>query len=130
LKKFIRFSLLGGIGVVLYYITLYSLTEFCGIWYLLSSIIASVVNIITSFLVHKFRTFNATKNEGKVHVQFFLYVLITVLYSVTNVALLYILVQFCNIHYIPSQIILTIGLSIINYYVTKKIFEPKNSTVY
>ena len=130
MKKFIRFSLLGGIGVVLYYITLYSLTEFCGIWYLLSSIIASVVNIITSFLVHKFRTFSKTKNEGKVHVQFFLYVLITVLYSVTNVVLLYVLVQLCNIHYILSQIILTIGLSIINYYVTKKIFEPKNSTVY
>lgn len=129
MKKFIRFSLLGGIGVILYYITLYFLTEFCEVWYLLSSILASIINIITSFIVHKFLTFNTTRNEGRTHVQFSQYILITVLYSVINTILLYVFVQFFNIYYIFSQIILTIILSVLNYFVTKKIFESKNSVL-
>ena len=124
MKNYIKFSLLGGIGVLLYYITLFTLTELFGLWYLVSATIASGVNTLVNFKIHKVKTFKA-KNIGDTQAQLFQYLIITILYYVTNTGLLFFLVQVCHIHYGISQICLTILLSIPIYLGTKQIFKKK-----
>lgn len=124
MRKFIKFSLLGGIGVLLYYITLFTLTELFGLWYLISAVIASGINTIVNFKIHKVKTFEA-ENIGNTQAQLLQYLIITILYYVTNTVLLFFLVQVCYIHYGISQILLTILLSIPAYLATKKNIQKK-----
>lgn len=44
-----RYLLAGGVGLGLYYLLLYTLTEYLGWWYLLSALLAGVVNFFVQF---------------------------------------------------------------------------------
>lgn len=120
--EIIRFCLGGIIGVSVYYIILYTLTEYAGVWYLFSSIIAYVFNYISNFFIQKFWTFK-NKNTQKIPKQIFLYFVIAGVFFISNTMLLYIFVEYGKISYMHSQIILTIILSIASYFTTKKIFK-------
>jgi putative flippase GtrA len=119
--EFLRFSLLGGIGVSVGYLILYALTEL-NVWYLLSSVIAYILNILISFEIHKFWTFK--KGEAKITVkQILLYFTVTIIFFGTNTGLLYVLVEYCHIYYLIAQIILTVLLGVPNWYFSAKVFK-------
>ena len=120
--EFVRFSILGGIGVSVGYLILYTLTEL-KVWYLLSSIVAYILNVLVSFLIHKFRTFKKGKDTEVTIKQVVLYFIVAILFFGTNTGLLYVLVEYFYIHYLIAQIILTIILSVPNYLGTEKVFK-------
>jgi len=119
--EIVRFCISGGIGVILGYATLYILTEYVGLWYLLSSMTACALSYTIGFIMQKFWAFK-NRDTKKIKRQIFLYLVISVLFFVTNTGFMYVFVDYCHIQYIFSQIILTIILSIISYITTKKIF--------
>lgn len=119
MKKFIIFSLNGIPGVFVYYLIYFSFVKILDINYIFTSIIGGIINIIISFLVHRKWTFKT--NKKKIEKQFVVYFC----YSVLNTTLLYILVNNSPLGKIWSQIVLTIILSVINYFVTKKIMTEK-----
>ncbi len=119
--EFVRFSLLGGVGVGIGYITLITLTEL-SVWYLLSSVVAYIVNVFISFEVHRFWTFRR-KEEKTTIKMIFLYFLVTILFFGTNTGLIYVLVEYCNFHYLLVQLSLTLVLGIPNWYLSAKVFK-------
>jgi dolichol-phosphate mannosyltransferase len=116
-----RFLISGGIGTVVYFLTLYLLTEFAGVWYIASSVIAFLLNSATTFVFQKLWTF---KNRDSVEVpkQLFLYTSLRVGLLATSTTLLYALVEYAHIHYLVVPILLMIPLTIVSFILTKKIF--------
>lgn len=121
LLEIVRFGISGGIGVIIGYITLYSLTEYFGFWYLLSSMIACFLSYSIGFIFQKFWTFKS-KDSKTIRKQIILYVIISILFFIANTGLMYLFVEYYQIQYILSQIIVTIFLSVISYLSSRFIF--------
>lgn len=120
--RIIRFCLGGVVGVSSGYITLYVLTEYFGLWYLWSSIVANVLNYLINFIMQKFWTFK-NKNTRAIPKQISLYLGLAILFFVTNTGLMYVFVEYGHIQYMISQIILTVLLSVVSYFTTKLVFK-------
>jgi len=121
LLEIVRFCISGVIGVVLGYITLYTLTEWIGLWYLISSMAACLVSYIVGFFIQKFWTFR-DKNTAKMKGQIIIYLVISALFFIANTGLMYFFVDLLHVQYIVAQAIVTIILSIISYLTSEKIF--------
>lgn len=125
--QLLRFGFSGGAGVVAGYITLFLLTEFAGLWYIFSSIIANIINGGINFFLEKFWTF---KNNDKRHIykQAGFYTVLRLALFGADVGMLYMLVEYGHIHYLIAQIFVTIILSLISFLVCRKIFFNKIET--
>ncbi|MCX6753876.1 MAG: GtrA family protein [Candidatus Nomurabacteria bacterium] len=119
--KVVRFLVSGGIGVIFGFITLYSLTEYVGLWYILSAAITFVLSDVLGFILKKIWVFE-DKNIKVIQKQIFLYIILSITYLITNTGLLYVLVEYLQIQYIISQIILTSILSFPSYFISRYIF--------
>lgn len=124
LSKILKFITGGGVGLVARFITLYLLTEYLGVWYLLSAIIAYLLNNLVNFTIQKFWTFK-DNDLTKLRKEIVSYVQMMALFFVCNTAFLYIFVEYFQIHYLIAQLILTTFLSIMGYLIQQKIFETK-----
>lgn len=119
--KIVRFGISGGIGASLSVAILYGFTEYAKIWYLLSFIISFIISDILSFLLKKFWVFeNQPIKEAKL--QIFLYFGLSLIYLMVNTGLLLIFVEYLQIEYIISQIIIIFVLLGPNYLLSRKIF--------
>lgn len=121
LWQVVRFGIVGVVSVSVFYGILYGLTQFMHVWYLLSDIIAYIFLITSNFILHKFWTFKNTGME-KARKQMFRYLILCIAFFLANTLSMYILVDSIQLYYIYAQIILTVILSIISYFLTKRIF--------
>ena len=122
MKKFIKFSLLGGVGFFTGFVILFVLTNFFGVWYIFSSITAELVNYFISFNVHKYLTFE-DKDKQRTPKEMFFYFFVVFGYFTVNTGLMYILTDMCNVKYMISKIILMVAMSAPNYWATEKVFR-------
>ena len=122
--KVVRFCISGLIGVIFGFITLYGLTEYVGLWYLLSAIVTFILTDVIGFIIKKFWVFE-DKDIKKTQKQLFLYFFLSIIYLMTNTGLLYVLVEYLQIQYIVSQIILSIILSFPSYFISQYIFPAQ-----
>ncbi|OHA35019.1 MAG: hypothetical protein A3A22_02310 [Candidatus Taylorbacteria bacterium RIFCSPLOWO2_01_FULL_45_34b] len=116
-----RFCVSGGAGVAVYYIGLYTLTEFAHVWYVLSAIIAFVLNFLVNFTLMKLWTFRG-KGSKEIKRQLVTYFIMAIGFLVANTTLLYVLVEYAHIQYLVAQGVLTVFLSIASFFITRKIF--------
>jgi len=125
--KVIKYVISGGIAAVVNLLSLYVFTEFLGIWYLYSSILAFLVAITFSFTLQKFWTFR-DHNISKINLQAPQFLIVSVVNNVLiNSLLLYIFVELFGLWYILAQIIAGLIVAIISYYIFSKfIFKPKD----
>ncbi len=121
-----RFCISGGAGVIAGYITLFTLTEFAGLWYIFSAIIASIVNGGINFFLEKFWTFK-NKDTKSIYKQAGWYASVRILLFFLDIGLLYILVEYFGLHYLIAQIIITVLLSIVSFICCRIIFRIKKS---
>lgn len=68
LKQFLKFSIVGGSSAMINFFILFVFTQWVGVWYLYSSIIAYVLSAIFNFTSNKFWTFR-NKERGRVVVR-------------------------------------------------------------
>jgi len=123
LPQTLRFLSAGAFGTLLYYVTFAGLTELLGVeYYILSAIVASVLNFVSNFVLQKIWTFG-NKEMQSIRRQAGSYAALWVALFVANVGFLYILVEYVHLWYLTAQIIVTVGLSVISYFVTKRIFR-------
>lgn len=123
LWRIVRFCIAGAAGVTTYYTALYCLTEYLGVWYVYSSIVGFILNQAVNFTLQKFWTFkNTDKKAPKQAVQYFV---MGVSLLGANTMLLYILVDRFHVWYVGAQLGLTIGLTVVSYLVSGKIFKRK-----
>ncbi len=105
-KRFIKFGAAGLSGVFVNEGVLFLLTEFAGLLYIFSSLIAIETSILSNFIVNDFWAFSDRKKRGKRN--FFLRItkwnLARVLTGVVNLLILYILTE-NGMHYLISNLI-------------------------
>ena len=122
IKRIIKFCLSGGVGVGLYYITLYCLIEFMNVWYVASAVIAFVINQVANFILQKLWTFENADTKA-VHIQAVRYISMALSFLILNTASLYVLVDLIHVPLYVAQVLLTFILSVLSYFITAKIFK-------
>ncbi len=121
ISQFIRFISAGGLGVLVYYFLLYTLTDFIGVKYIISALIASIANLSINFVLQKFWTFK-NKSIKNVYRQVVKYLALAVAIFTFNLILLYIIVEYAHLQYLLAQFLITILLTIISYLASRLIF--------
>ncbi len=124
LNEIIRFCISGGVGVGLNYVILYFLTEKLHVWYLFSSLVGFLVNVISNFIFQRFWTFQ-NKKEADIKKHLFSYFALRIFLLLLNSVCLYLFVTVYDFWYMGVQFVLTIVLSCISYFVSKRIFKGK-----
>lgn len=119
-----RFVIAGALGVGTYYILLYVLTEYVGWWYIHSSVAALVVNYSITFVFQKLWTFR-DKTHHVLTRQIGAYVVMIACFYVANIALLFILVDGVGLWYMAAQAVITVLLSVISFFLSRRLFTPR-----
>ena len=123
-RKIVRFLISGCLVIAAYYVPYYLLTQFCGVWYLLSSIIASIISSAINFTLQKFWTFQ-NRNIADMHLQVIEFCLVSIGYTAANGGMLYLLVGKLHWHYLLAQIIVSSIIGILSYWISEWIFRDK-----
>ena len=103
---------------------LFLLTGVLGFYYLLSSVIAFLIAFLVSFFMQKFWTFR-DESKDRIKKQMFLYFLVVGLNLCLNTLIMYYLVDFLFIHYLLAQIITSLALAILSFFLYKIIFKEE-----
>ncbi len=102
--QFFRFFVTGGSSALFNFIILYSLTEFLGIWYLLSTIISFSLASVYSFTLQKFWAFKDVDKQ-KTAWQLPAYILMAICNLFINSGIVYLLVEKFGVWYMLAQFI-------------------------
>ena len=120
-----KFAAVGLSGLFVNEILLFVLTEFAGLYFVLSGIIAVEISIITNFVLNERWTFgDMVKREG-LRKRFVKYNSISLTGMVINVALLFCFTNFLGIYYLVSNAMAIIVVFFWNYFVNRR-FTWKN----
>lgn len=119
MKNFLRFCGAGGVGVLLYCVLLFVLTELAGLWYPLSAGVAYAANVISNFFFHRHWTFKAA-SLGTARRQAIGYFSLSLVLCPVNSWLLYLVVENTNLWYWHAQAIVTTFLVSISYLISRR----------
>lgn len=121
----VKFLISGGTATLVGFIALYAFTEFAGIWYLFSVVLAFIFSFIVSFTLQKFWTFDDRRTE-KMHHQAFFYLLTTLTNLVLNLLIVFLLVEKAGFWYMLAQFIAEAVIAVESFLVYKfAIFKVK-----
>jgi putative flippase GtrA len=117
----VRYVISGGTGAVVNIGTLFVLTHFLGVWYLLSSAIAFLAAFLVSFTLQRTWTFEHRTVDGLArHTS--LYFIVAVANTFLNTAFVFGFVEYLHIWYIVAQVVSGVLIAIVSFFVYKKIF--------
>ncbi|KAG0511483.1 MAG: Dolichol-phosphate mannosyltransferase [Nitrosopumilales archaeon] len=119
-KHAVKYYIVGASGVLVNLGLLYSLTEFVGLWYLVSYIIAISVSITLNFTFNKFWTFSDSKNSQRTIVIYLKFVGVSLLGMGIQLGSVYLLVESLLVYYMLAALI-SIGIaSGINFIINRR----------
>jgi putative flippase GtrA len=119
MKLFFGYLIIGGLATLVDIGFLKILTDFVGIWYIYSVIIAYVIGAVVHYTLNKYVNF---KNKSKrIIIQFSLFLIISLIGLLINISLIYMLVEFIDIWYIYAKIIATAIAFVSNYFLNRNI---------
>lgn len=118
--RIIRYLIAGGTAAGVSIGSLFMLTHYFKIWYLLSAIIAYSLAFGVSFSLQKLWTFKI-RSFAKVRRELALYLLIFVVGNIINTALLFIFVEHAHIHYLLAQFVSNGLIAVGNFFVYKHV---------
>ena len=122
----IKYFLVGGIGVGVNLGLLYVLTDFLGIWYILSQGIAIAVSITNNFFLHRYWTFKNEIVEPKTLERYIKFFIVSVVGMCIQLGLTFVLVENFAIYYLYAAVLSIISASAFNYLLNRKwTFEIK-----
>ena len=117
-SQFLKFALVGAIGTIINIAVLYALTEFLGVYYLVSAFFAFCAAVINNFLLNKVFTFKETMSESFLP-KFLKFFSVSVVALAVNLVFLYIFTDIAGIYYIVSQIMAIIISLSVNFFGNK-----------
>lgn len=118
-SQFIKFATIGAVGTLIHIAILFILTEFAGVYYMISAVIAFIVALTNNFFMNKFWAFKET-SKGKNAKRYIIFTIIATIAFLVNITILYSVTEFLNVHYLISQVI-AIAISLwINFFGSKK----------
>ena len=116
LKQMAKFYIVGGSGTVVNLGIVYILTQFAGVWYLLSACAGIAVSVTTNFLGNKAWTFKTKGESLKLYSGFWAS---SILGIAIQLSLLYVLVQYFGVWYLGAAFISIIVASLCNFTLSK-----------
>lgn len=123
LLQFIKYLFVGGAAFVFDFGTLYILTEYAGIHYLVSAVVAFIIGLNVNYFLAKFLVFKDSKIKD-IKKEYFFIVIISLSALFLNQLFLFILTEKIGLYYLYSKIITTAILLVYNFIIRKVyIFE-------
>ncbi len=116
--QLIKFLIVGVSIVTFNVLFLYVLVGFLHVWYLLASVISYALSVVLNFILQKFLVFNDSLPKD-VKRQFVLYALVSAVYLILNILFMYVFVDQFGINYLIAQTIITLSLSVINFFINR-----------
>lgn len=120
IKEFFKFAIVGGMGTVWTILILYLLTEFAGIYYIMSATLAFLFAMTHNFVLNKIWTFKE-KIRANIKSKYIKFAIVSVVALGVNLSFLYIFTEFLGIYYLISQV-LAIGVALIINFLGSKIW--------
>ncbi len=118
-KQILKFGVVGVVAFLIDYGLLYILTEFIGIYYLISAIISFTVSVIVNYIMSIKWVFDVNKKQGVK--EFIIFIILSIIGLIINEIIMYMMVNLVNIHYMISKLFST-GIVMVYNFVTRKIF--------
>ena len=112
--QLIRYTFVGGFAFIVDFSLLWFLTDICDIYYLISATISFFVGLIINFFLSKKWVFNKSKVDNK-KLEFLFFALIGVVGLGLNDLFIWILTDYCSIHYLGSKIIVVFLVYLWNF---------------
>jgi len=125
-KTLIKYAIVGASGVAVNMGVLYSLTEYFGLYYMVSAVIASELSIISNFIINNKWTFSQTDTKHSAGKRLLIYNAISIIGTVILLGIMYILTEWMSLYYVYSQWIGVVVVFGINYVLNKRITWSKN----
>lgn len=120
LIQLFRYGFVGGIAFLVDYGTLYMLTEFFGVHYLLSATIAFLLGLIVNYLLSISWVFNSRKTENR-WTEFTVFAIIGIIGLGLNALIMYLCTDVFCIHYLISKLVSTVMVFFWNFFARKAI---------
>ena len=119
-KHAIKYYIVGASGILVNLGVLYFLTEFFGVWYFISYVIAISVSITSNFVFNKLWTFRDSINSQKTVVMYIKFVGVSLVGMGIQLGSVYLFVEVFSIYYMLAALI-SIGIaSGINFIVNRR----------
>lgn len=122
INQLVKFGLVGGIAFLIDYGLLYALTEWLGLYYLVSSVISFSVSVIFNYIASVIWVFDVKQENSKTR-NFLLFILFSVIGLGINQLLLYIGVDWMHFYYMWVKIFATLVVMVWNFITRKKFLE-------
>lgn len=119
ISQFFKFGVVGVIAFIVDYLSLYLLTEFLNVYYLISSIISFLLSIIVNYILSIKWVFDIKKKQSFKDV--IIFTLLSAIGLLINLLVMYLSVEVSKIHYMIGKLIATFIVMIWNF-VTRKMF--------
>jgi putative flippase GtrA len=128
-RKVTKFLISGGTAAFVDLVILYFLTDILGWWYLLSAVIAFLVAFGVSFNLQKRWTFR-DYSDDRFFRQLVLYLSFSLFVNlILNTFLLYLFVDFLGVWYLLSQVIVSLLIAVLSFFVYGKLIFKVRSPV-
>ena len=121
-KQLFRFGVVGGLAFLIDAGLLYILTEFCHIYYLISSVISFTVSLAFNYILSIIWVFDVKKKQT--YKEVLLFTVLSVIGLGINQLVMYLGVVLLHIYYMLCKVISTIIVMVYNF-ITRKIFIEK-----
>jgi release factor glutamine methyltransferase len=118
LTTFIKYLTVGLPNAVIYFGSLYLLTDVLGLWYMLSVCIAVALQAVTSFLLHRIWTWRRKKVAIKSAItlyRFVKYSIVTTGGVLLGLALIYVITEYLHIWYMASTVVASSILQLLTF---------------
>ena len=119
-KHAVKYYIVGASGILVNLGLLYVLTEFVGLWYILSYVVAISVSITTNFIFNKLWTFSDSLKSQKAIVMYMKFVGVSLVGMGIQLGSTFLLVENLSIYYMIAALI-SIGIaSTINFIINRR----------
>ena len=120
-KQVLKYLIAGGFVVTVNLSVLYTLTDFFGVYYLISTVCSFLVSFCVSFFLQKLWTFNDRDiSKMRAAKQMTLYLCLQGSGLVMNATLMYVFVEYAHMWYIASQAIISFLIAIGSFLVSRR----------
>ena len=119
-KQAIKYYSVGGSGVLVNLGILYALTDFMGLWYIASQVIAISISISSNFLFNRFWTFSGSIEEQRNSVMYVKFLIVSLIGMGIQLGITSVLVEGAALYYMYAA---GVGIAIagaINYVVNRR----------
>lgn len=124
IEQIMKFGVVGFLCFGIDYGLMIFLTEICGISYLVSSGISFSVSVMVNYILSLKFVFETDENNNKV-VEFFIFIILSVIGLGINQVLMWICVDKLHVHYMISKIGVT-GVVMVYNFITRKLILEKS----